>query len=97
MAVIDTSRDLPESCEKCWKRDCRLYGIEWMSISSADTYRDSRDKNCPLKSLSDMKSDLDRVCHTFGLSIVEAKKMMVDIVNEYAGDKTGEDSINYRN
>ena len=58
MAVIDTSRDLPESCEKCWKRECSLYGTEWMSIFGTDTYRNSRDKNCPLKSVIGLAEEI---------------------------------------
>ena len=75
MAVIDTSRDLPESCEKCWKRDCSIYGTEWMSIFGTDTYRNSRDKNCPLKSVDQLKEDV--YSRAYGLGYYDCFKKFV--------------------
>lgn len=84
MAVIDTSRDLPESCEKCWKKDCSIYGTEWMSISSTDTYRNSRDKNCPLKSVIGLAED---IATKSNMSIDDISTAF-EIIDKYCG---GED------
>ncbi len=75
MAVIDTSRDLPESCEKCWKKDCSIYGTEWMSILGINTYRNSRDKNCPLKSVDELKEDV--YSRAYGLGYYDCFKKFV--------------------
>ena len=94
MAVILSNIDMPKSCEDC--HACEYTGLLYRCVLLQHEVGDNvsilhnRANDCPLKSTDEMKADLEKVCHTFGLSIVDMKNIIVEIINEYC-DKENKD------
>lgn len=92
MAVIDTSMDLPKSCDKCKKPNCKGALVPWGDIEfplsqSSANFMNARLPDCPLKSADEMIKEIrqeheeewkqENYDTSFGLSIA------IDIIHKY--------------
>ena len=78
MQVIDTSMDMPQSCDKCEKTNCKGALVPWGDIKfplskSGDNFMNARLPDCPLKEvnnksvLEDIKEELIQSCKGYPL------------------------------
>lgn len=81
MAVIDTSIDMPKSCDICpkrWKCELDILVKSFPYTVIKDKYTNKRHKDCPLKSIDGLAEAIEQFPFTYGFaSDIER------VINEY--------------